>query len=101
MKKPKWETSIIPNNDEYCFICKKNGVYVKGVDCHHMVYGTANRKLADEDGLHCQLCHGHHMNLHQQGYYKDELQRYAEEIWLKHYNKTIDDWIKRYGKNFL
>ena len=100
-KKNKWEESIIPDNNEFCYLCKKKGLTVRGTDCHHMVYGTAKRKLADEDGLHVQLCHLHHMMLHQQGYYREELQQYAEQMWLDHYGKTIDDWIQRYGKNFL
>lgn len=93
--------SIIPGNDEFCFICKKFGQYTRGTDHHHMVYGTANRKLSDEDGLWCWLCHDHHMMLHQHGFYKDELIQLAEKSWLEYYGKTVDDFIKRYGKNYL
>lgn len=94
--------SIIPDNDEYCYICKMQGIDgIKGTDKHHMVFGTSRRVLAEKDGLHCQLCHSHHMRLHQQGDYKEELQQLAEKTWLEHYNKKIEDWIKRYGKNYL
>ena len=93
--------SIIPNDDKYCYICKKFGRKTRGTDCHHLVFGSANRRCSEEDGLKVQLCHYHHMALHQHGLYKDELQQLAEEVWLKHYNKTVEDWIKRYGKNFL
>ena len=93
--------SIIPNDDEYCFLCKKGGKYIKGTDKHHMVFGTSKRQLADEDGLFIQLCHWHHMMLHQQGLYKEEMLKLAEETWLDHYGKTKEDWIKRYGKNYL
>lgn len=41
------------------------------------------------------------MMLHQQGLYKEEMQKLAEETWLDHYGKTKEDWIKRYGKNYL
>ncbi len=98
MKKQK---SIIPNNDEFCFLCKKQGLMVRGSDEHHMIFGTANRKLAEEDGLTVQLCHIHHLKLHQQGYYKEELQQLAEQVWLDHYGKTVSDFIKRYGRNYL
>ncbi len=77
----------------------RNGI--KGSDKHHMVFGTSKRVLAEKDGLHCQLCHSHHMELHQHGDYKEELQQLAEKTWLEYYNKTIEDWIKRYGKNYL
>lgn len=93
--------SIIPNNDEYCYLCKKLGLTVRATDNHHLVFGMAKRKLADEDGLTVNLCHLHHMRLHQQGYYKEELQRLAEQTWLEYYDKTVEDWIKRYGKNYL
>ena len=56
---------------------------------------------ADADGLTVQLCHKHHMRLHQQQEYQLELKQLAEEVWLEHYGKTVEDWIERYGKNFL
>ena len=27
--------------------------------------------------------------------------RVAEETWCKHYNKTKEDFIRRYGRNYL
>lgn len=93
--------SIIPNNDEYCFICKQMGFLNGGSDTHHMIFGTANRKLADKDGLTVQLCHMHHMRLHQQNEHKEELQRLAQATWMEYYRKSVDDFIKRYGKNYL
>ena len=74
---------------------------ILGTDKHHMVYGTSKRKLADKDGLYVQLCHKCHMRLHQEGYFKDDLQQLAEKVWLEHYGKTIEDWIRRYDKNYL
>jgi hypothetical protein len=29
------------------------------------------------------------------------LKRIAEKTWCKHYGKTIDDFIKEYGRNYL
>lgn len=101
MSKRQRNNSIIPNDDEFCFLCKRNGLKVKGTDVHHMVFGNSNRKLAEQDGLKCHLCHTHHMRLHQQQEHQLELKQLAEQVWLEHYNKTIEDWIKRYGKNYL
>ena len=92
--------SIIPNNDEFCYLCKQEGRYVKGTDSHHCLFGN-KKKLADEDGLTVQLCHSHHMELHQHQYHQLELKQLAERAWLSYYGKTIEDWINRYGKNFL
>lgn len=94
------DKSIIPNNDEYCFLCKQKGRYVKGTDTHHCLFGN-KKKYADDDGLTVQLCHRCHMRLHQQQEHQLELKRLAEQVWLDHYGKTVEDWISRYGKNFL
>ena len=98
MKKDK---SIIPNNDGYCFICKKLNRRVEATDRHHMLYGSSKRALSEADGLYVNLCHPCHMRLHQDGEYKEELQKLAELTWCEHYKKSVDDFIKRYGKNYL
>lgn len=66
-----------------------------------MIFGTAKRKLADQDGLTVHLCHYHHFTLHRHGMHKEELQQLAEKTWLEHYNKSIEDFIQRYGRNYL
>lgn len=93
--------SIIPDDDEYCYLCKKVGRFVGGSDRHHMIFGTANRKLSDEDGLTVSLCHTHHMLLHQQGFYKRELQNLAQKTWQDHFRKTKEEFIARYGRSYL
>ena len=44
---------------EYCAICGK-----PKDDVHHLVFGTANRKLATEDKLTIPLCRDHHEFMH-------------------------------------
>lgn len=82
--------------EDLCLICMR-----PATDTHHMIHGTANRKLADEDGLTCRLCHECHMNLHSTGVHDGELKVEAERMWLKNTGKTIEDFIKRYGRNYL
>lgn len=93
--------SIIPGDNEFCYLCKKMSLKTQGHEVHHMIFGTGKRKLADEDGLTVHLCSLHHRMLHDRGDYKRELQELAEETWMKHYNKTVDDFIKRYGISYL
>ena len=93
--------SIIKTDDEFCYICKQKGYKAYGCEVHHMVFGTGKRKLADQDGLTVHLCNYHHAMLHRRGEHKEELQQLAERTWLEYYNKTVDDWISRYGKNYL
>ena len=77
------------------------GVQTQGTEVHHMIFGTAKRKLADQDGLTVRLCNFHHRQLHTTGLYKEELQKIAEQSYLEYYNATIDDFIRRYGINYL
>ena len=89
--------SIIQAVDkECCYIC---GQYA--TDLHHCIHGTANRKLADKDGLTVMLCHTCHMNLHDKGNFDRELQRIAQVRWMEYYEKSEDEFRKRFGKSYL
>ena len=93
--------SIIPNDNEFCYLCKQRGLMNRGTEVHHMIFGTAKRKLADADGLTVHLCSLHHRMLHDRGDYKRELQELAQEAWMKHNNGTKEDFIRRYGISYL
>ena len=72
---------------------------------HHVLFGK-NRKKADQDGLTVYLCYEHHEGTNgvhgKNGANVDiYLKTRAELDWLDHNNKTIDDFIERYGKNYL
>lgn len=94
--------SIIPGDDDWCYLCReKLHMKNRGTDVHHLLFGTGKRKLADEDGLTVHLCRLHHTMLHDRGDYKEELQRLAQETWQDYYQKSTEDFILRYGKNYL
>lgn len=85
-----------------CFVCEST----YNLHCHHCMHGTANRKLADKDGLTVYLCYEHHegnMGVHSKnGHELDlELKRIAQLRWQEYYNKTEDDFRSRYGKSYL
>lgn len=84
------------SKQECCYICGQ-----WATDTHHCIHGTANRKLADKDGLTVRLCHRCHMNLHDHGSFDRELQRIAQACWMEHFEKSEDDFRKRYGKSYL
>ena len=89
--------SIIQTEDtECCFFC---GQYA--TDVHHCIHGTANRRLADKDGLVVMLCRRCHTNLHDKGTLDKELQRIAQARWMEYYGKSEEDFRKRYGKSFI
>lgn len=91
---------IITNDMEHCIICGKSPVEI-----HHTMFGK-NRKLATEDGLVVPLCWEHHRGRYgvhgTDGHETDMyLKRLSEEKWIEYYDKTIEDFIKRYGRNYL
>ena len=92
--------SIIQKNKE-CFKCKN----VYGLEFHHCIFGK-NRKKADEDGLTVWLCYEHHrgnMGVHSKNGHEFDLQlkQIAEKRWCEFYGKTKEQFIRRYGKNYL
>ena len=94
--------SLIQKDNDYCFIHKKYlNVYVPAQQEHHCLHGSANRRLADQDGLTVRLCCGCHMALHDKGLYDLQLQKEAQQAWMDYYHKSVEDFIKRYGKSYL
>lgn len=87
--------SII-SNAKSCYLCGKTF----NLEKHHCIFGTANRKKADQDGLWVNLCHDCHQAIHNQDIWeKKALQEIAQEKWeLKN---TREAFIKRYGKSYL
>lgn len=90
----------ILQSDKECFICKTT----QWLELHH-VFGGANRKRSEKDGLTVYLCHYHHneppQGVHHNRKNMDRLRAYAEKKWLEHYGKTVEEFIKVYGRNYL
>ena len=91
-------TNSIICNARCCYECG-NKTHLQR---HHCLHGTANRRLAEEDGLWVYLCADCHRRLHDRDTRLDnKLMRLAERVYLRENNKTITDFIARYGKNYL
>lgn len=91
--------SLLQRN-KACYICGTT----LNLHLHHIFYGTANRSLSDADGCVVYLCQAHHTGARGVHFNKKldlSLKMKCEQAYLKHYNKTIDDFIQRYGKNYL
>lgn len=86
---------------ERCFICGR----IANLEKHHCLHGTANRKKAEQDKLYvkiCPECHRGTNGVHgKNGHDLDEyLKQRAEKKYLDA-GHTIEEFIQRYGKNYL
>ena len=93
--------SIMQKNKE-CFKCKTT----YGLEYHHCIFGTSKRKKSDEDGLTVWLCNEHHrgdFGVHGKNGHEFDLylKKIAQKRWMEFYNKTTEQFIKRYGRNYL
>ena len=97
----------MPNKRKPCFLC---GRYAY-TERHH-IFGAANRKLSEQDGLVVNLCHPCHneppYGVHFNKERMDALRRYGQTVYENNLvgdGKTRQEarqaFIKRYGKNYL
>ena len=94
---------MITEFEDLCVICNR-----KATDEHHLLFGTANRRLADLDGLTIPLCREHHEAIHR----NKELQVLSEIIGQLAYEKdqcsqgikpdiARQSFMVRYGRSYL
>ena len=72
---------------------------------HEVFFGTRNRQKSIDDGLVVYLTPElHNMSnkgVHFNKEFRDKMQQEAQRRWMQYYNKSIDDFRNRYGKNYL
>ena len=72
---------------------------------HEVFFGVRNRQKSIKDGLVVFLTpEMHNMSnkgVHQNKEFREYMQKEGQKMWMEYYNKTIDDFIKTYGKNYL
>lgn len=89
--------SVLVKDMDHCLICGKDVI-----NRHHVFFGTANRKLADEDGLWVPLCQRHHTGregVHFNLDFNRQLKKWAQGIYEKDHTRA--QFIQRYGKSYL
>lgn len=91
--------SIVNPNAIQCLIC---GAW-KPLEAHHIFHGTARRRLADEDGMIAYICRKCHRRIHDapERELDATLKAVGELLWCQYYGKTKEDFIRRYGKNYV
>jgi hypothetical protein len=91
--------SILQTEKE-CFICGTT----QNLHRHHVFYGNANRSLSEKDGCVVYLCMNHHTGaagVHGNQKINISLKKKMQKRWMEYYGKSKEDFIKRYGKNYL
>lgn len=89
----------ILQKEKRCYICGTTF----NLHLHH-VFAGSRRKLSDQDGCVCYLCMQHHIGtygVHNFPKLDKELKQKCERAWLKRYRKSVEEFIERYGKNYL
>lgn len=89
--------SVLVKDMEHCIVCGRDVI-----NRHHVFHGTANRKLADQDGYWVPLCQEHHTGrtgVHFSRNFDIALKQMAQ----RHFEEshTRQDFIGRYGKSYL
>lgn len=90
--------SIIQQGDPRCFICGR----VTGLQLHHVMSGTANRKLSDQYGLTVWLCMDHHTGpdgVHLNRQRGNSLKRLAQIAFEARHSH--DEWMEVFKKSYL
>lgn len=85
--------SIITENPN-CYFC---GHHI--TEEHHLMNGTADRKMADKYGLTIRLCPAHHRAVHDNIEVRRMLKEVAQKKFEEHYSH--EEWMKVFMKNYL
>lgn len=102
--------SILQKEKE-CFCCRalyENGGdlpkdYTNPLHKHHIMHGTAGRKIADRWGLWVWLCPYHHTiadeSVHRSRATDEALIRIGQRAFEQEYSR--EKWMDLFGKNYL
>jgi hypothetical protein len=91
--------SILQKNKE-CFVCKTT----YGLECHHVCYGTANRKQSEKYGLKVWLCHEHHTGGRASVHFNKELDMHLKKLAQRQFEKKVgtrEEFRRIFGKSYL
>ena len=97
LRKNGYAESLLATESHFCFFCGRYG----DTAVHEMVYGRGRRELCKEDGLYVFLCPACHKWEHEVGLERDgvTLKQMAQMAYER--NHTREEFMKRYGKNYL
>lgn len=89
--------SIVQEDKSICFLC---GYPLYGTTDTHHIFNGAYRSKSDKDGLVCYLHRRCHENVHLHPKVARMLKKKGQRAWMKYYDKTLEEFMERYGKNY-
>ncbi len=89
------DVSIMPKNPLYSNIKKSR------LEKHHIFGGIANRPKSEKYGLFVWLTENQHRYLTDHPLENLKLKQLAQITFMEYYNKTTDEFIEIFGKNYL
>lgn len=99
--------SIIQEDRENCFICGRNSrADFFGLEEHHVFEGIGRRKISEKYGLKVYICGDRcHRNgkesVHKNAKVDRALKKLVQEKAMEYYGWSIEDFIKKFGKNYI
>lgn len=94
--------SIITANLDCCIMCGRTNT-----NKHEIFGGNRNRENSKKYGLVIPLCvFEHHNQIECKGIHFDKelmenWHKIGQKVFMEHYNKTVEEFIQIFGKNYL
>ena len=100
--------SLLNTQKGICYRCGRYGI----TERHHVFFGTANRKLSEQDGLWAYLCPDCHNRPPNGVHFNPQTALWLHRIGQEAYEKKMaqnglneaearQKFMERYGKNYL
>lgn len=92
----EWK-SILQSDPSQCYICGRRTM----LERHHVIGGNSRWK-SEEDGLYIACCRPDHEYItnHPNSELDISLKRDAQRKWMQHYDKTLAEFMERYGRDY-
>lgn len=99
--------SIIQEDREHCFLCGMNArADYFGLEEHHCYEGYGRRELSEQYGLKVYICgdkcHRNGKNsVHKNAKVDRALKKVVQKRAMQYYGWSVEEFIKRIGKNYI
>lgn len=94
----KTESIVQDLDDNRCFLCGSR----RNLELHHIMHGSANRRLSTKWNLVCWLCAEHHrgrFGVHQNAQLDEKLKQVGQKAFEDIHSREL--WMKLFKKNYL